>query len=120
MLTNYSGTQMEVDVSPTVRLLSDADVAISLGTSPGTAVRTVAFESSNTVTNVGSAQWQPQSGLISVWILGMFNPSPESTIALPFVPGPESTLGPVVNDAYFGKVPDDRLRVQHRQRDRLP
>jgi hypothetical protein len=27
------------------------------------------------------------------------------------VPGPESTLGPVVNDAYFGKVPADRLVV---------
>jgi hypothetical protein len=110
-LTNYSGTQMEVDVSRTVRLLSDADAATALGTSPGAAVRTVAFESSNTVTNAGSAQWQPQSGLVSVWILGMFNPSPESTIVLPFVPGPESTLGPVVNDAYFGKIPADRLRV---------
>ncbi len=110
-LTNYSGTQMEVDVSRTVRLLSDTDVAMALGTSPGTAVRTVAFESSNTVINAGSAPWLPQSGLISVWILGMFNPSSESTIALPYVPGPESTLGPVVNDAYFGKVPADRLRV---------
>ena len=52
------------------------------------------------------------SGLVSVWILGMFTPSPETTIAIPFVPGPDSTLGPVVNDAYFGKVPADRLRVK--------
>ena len=81
------------------------------GRSPGAAVRTVAFESSNTVTNAGGAQWQPESGLVSVWILGMFNPSSATTIALPFVPGPESTLGPVVNDAYFGKVPADRLVV---------
>jgi hypothetical protein len=28
------------------------------------------------------------------------------------VPGPESTLGPIVNDKYFGKVPDDRLIVK--------
>jgi hypothetical protein len=110
-LTNYSGTQMEVDVSRTVRLLSDADVTRALGTSPGAAVRTVAFESSNTVTNAGSARWEPQSGLISVWILGMFNPSRETTIVVPFLPGPEATLGPVVNDAYFGKVPADRLKV---------
>jgi hypothetical protein len=110
-LTNYSGTPMEVDVDRTVRLLSGGDVATALGTSPGAAVRTVAFESSNTVINAGSAPWQPQSGLVSVWILGMFNPSSESTIALPYVPGPESTLGPVVNDAYFGRVPADRLVV---------
>lgn len=111
-LVNYSGTQMEIDVDRMVRLLSGSDITTQLGESPGNAVRTVAFESSNTVTNVGSARWQPQSGLVSVWILGMFNPSPETTIALPFTPGPESTLGPIVNTAYFGDVPSNRLIVR--------
>jgi hypothetical protein len=76
------------------------------------AVRMVAFESSNTVTNTGNLAWQPKSGLASVWILGQFTPSPDTTIAIPFTAGPESTLGPVVNDAYFGKVPADRLAVR--------
>jgi hypothetical protein len=31
---------------------------------------------------------------------------------IPFAPGPEEELGPVVNDAYFGKVPPDRLIVE--------
>ena len=110
-LVNYSGTQMTVDVDRTVRLLSNDDVARLLGVSPGSAVRTVAFESSNMVTNAGNTEWKPETGLVSVWILGMFNPSAETTIALPFTPGPESTLGPIVNDAYFGKVPADRLVI---------
>jgi hypothetical protein len=103
---------MEVEVDRAVRLLSGADLAAQLGASPGNAVRAVAFESSNTVTNAGTASWQPKSGLVSVWILGMFVPSPDTTIALPFAPGPETALGPVVNDKYFGKVPDDRLVVR--------
>ena len=111
-LVNYSGTRIEIDVDRTVRLLSGPDVTTLLGQPPGNGVRTVAFESSNTVTNAGSAQWRQESGLVSVWILGMFNPSPETTIALPFVPGPELTLGPIVNDQYFGKVPADRLIVK--------
>jgi hypothetical protein len=110
-LVNYSRTQMTIDVDRTVRLLSGDDVTKLLGVSPGSAVRTVAFESSNTVTNAGSAEWKPDTGLVSVWILGMFNPSTETTIVLPFTPGPESTLGPIVNDAYFGKVPADRLVI---------
>ena len=110
-LVNYSRTQMTVDVERTVRLLSSGDVARLLGVSPGSAVRTVAFESSNTVTNAGNAEWKPDTGLVSVWILGMFNPSAETTIVLPFTPGPESTLGPIVNDAYFGKVRADRLVI---------
>jgi hypothetical protein len=111
-LVNYSGTSLVIDVDRTVRLLSPADVTSALGESPGGTVRTVAFESSNTVTNAGSAEWAPASGLVSVWILGMFNPSPETTVVIPFVPGPESTLDPIVNDAYFGKVPSDRLVVK--------
>jgi hypothetical protein len=111
-LVSYSGMPLEIDVDRTVRLLSGADVATHLGASPGNAVRVVAFESSNTVTNAGIAQWQPGSGLVSAWILGQFRPSPETTIALPFAPGPELTLGPIVNDKYFGKVPGDRLIVQ--------
>jgi hypothetical protein len=60
---------------------------------------------------MGTVAWRPETGLVSTWILGMFNPSPATTIAIPYVQGPETTLGPVVNDAYFGKVPPDRLTV---------
>ena len=109
-LTNYSGTKLEMDVDRTIRLLSNADAAQRLGESPG-AVQMVAFESSNTVANAGRSAWQRQSGLVSVWILGQFNPSPSTTIAIPFEPGPESTRGSIVNDAYFGKVPANRLVV---------
>jgi hypothetical protein len=111
-LTNYSGARIELDVDRTVRLLTGADAAAKLGAPAGGATRLVAFESSNTVTNAGKTAWQPPSGLVSVWILGMFNPSPETTIVLPFTPGPESALGPVVNDKYFGAVPPDRLAVR--------
>lgn len=111
-LVNYSATEMDIDVDRTVRLLSRGDFTTLLGEPPGNAVRTVAFESSNTITNVGRAPWRPESGLVSVWILGMFNPSSKTTIVLPFAPGSESILGPIVNDAYFGKVPGDRLVVK--------
>jgi len=110
-LVNYAGTPMDIDVERGVRLLAASDVAADLGVTPDGSIRAVAFESSNTVANAGSAAWQPQSGLVSVWILGMFNPSPTTTIALPFAPGPESTQGPIVNDAYFGRVPADRLTI---------
>jgi hypothetical protein len=111
-LLNYSRTQIEIGVERDVRLLTRDEIAAHLGQTLPTAVRTVAFESSNTVTNAGGVPWQPQSGLVSIWILGMFNPSVDTTIALPFAPGPESTLGPVVNDAYFGKVPANRLTIK--------
>jgi hypothetical protein len=110
-LVNYSGTEIAVNVDRTVRLLGASDIASRLGEAPGNGMQAVGFESVNTVTNAGKTRWTRESGLISVWILGMFAPSPGTTIAIPFVTGPESSLGPIVNDAYFGKVPDDRLVI---------
>jgi hypothetical protein len=110
-LANFSGTPFDIDVDRTVRLLSAEDAASMLDTTAAESVRMVAFESSNTVRNAGSAGWKPESGLVSIWILGQFNPSPETTIVLPIESGAASTLGPPVNDAYFGKVPGTRLKI---------
>jgi hypothetical protein len=110
-LANYSGTPFDVDVERTVRVLTAGDAASMLGTTAADSVRMVAFESSNTVRNAGSAGWKPETGLVSIWILGQFNPSADTTIVLPIEAGPASTLGPPVNDAYFGKVPETRLKI---------
>ncbi|HSA96236.1 MAG TPA: DUF6786 family protein [Acidobacteriota bacterium] len=110
-LTNYSGTTFDLEVDREVRLLGVADIA-ALGVAVPEGVRMVAYRSDNRITNAGAGDWTPEKGLLSIWILGMFNPSPETTIVIPFKPGPETELGPAVNDAYFGKVPADRLVVR--------
>lgn len=108
-LENYSGTQFSLTVDRVIHLLGKREIAQALGLPLPRGVRAVAFESLNKMTNTGKEPWTRETGLLSVWILGMFNPSPSTTIVVPFVPGPEEKLGPVVNDTYFGKVPSDRL-----------
>ena len=109
-LVNYSGTVFDLEVDRSVGLLGAPDMA-ALGITVPTGVRTVSFRSDNRITNSGSNPWVKDTGLLSVWILGMFNPSPQTTIVIPFKPGPEAELGPIVNDAYFGKVPAEKLVV---------
>jgi len=108
-LTNYSGTVFRLRVDREVRMVSARTTLERLGSTLPTGVAAVGFESVNTVRNTGSAAWTKQGGLLSIWVLGMFNASPQSTVVIPHVQGPESALGPVVNDTYFGKVPPDRL-----------
>jgi hypothetical protein len=110
-LTNYSGTTFSLQVDREVRLLKAADVLKSFGIKTPSGLKSVAFESVNAVKNTGPAAWQKDTGLLSIWMLGMFNAAPATTIVVPFKPGPEAMLGPVVNDTYFGKVPADRLVV---------
>lgn len=108
-LENYSGTSFDVQVDREVRVLDREQALEKLSVPVGPSIRMVAFESNNRITNVGSERWRKETGLLSIWILGMFNPSSQTTVVIPYRVGPESQLGPVVNDAYFGKVPASRL-----------
>jgi hypothetical protein len=113
-LSNYSNETFSVNVQRELRILPSDSIHNYLGIQPDPQLKVVSFQSENTITNTGINSWTKQKGLISIWILGMFNPSQETTIAIPFRSGTESELGPVVNDAYFGKVPADRLIIKDR------
>jgi hypothetical protein len=111
-LTNYTGTRYSVKVDRTVELLPPSKAWNELGIPEAKNVGLVAFESVNRITNSGKAPWRKESGLLSIWILGMFNPSPGTTIVVPIKSGSDAELGPRVNADYFGRVPADRLVVR--------
>jgi hypothetical protein len=101
-VTNASGTVFTMAIERAVSLV---DVPVADG------VRGIAFETVNTITNAGKAPWTRDTGLPSIWILAMFAPSPDARVIVPFETGPGAQGAPIVNDAYFGKVPADRLAV---------
>jgi hypothetical protein len=111
-LENFSGTIFNLRVDREVRVLERSEALEALEITPARTVKMVAFESNNKMTNTGTKAWEKETGLLSIWILGMFNPSPTTTIVVPFNAGAVDELGPIVNDAYFGKVPSDRLVVK--------
>lgn len=102
-VTNHSGASRIVDVVRTVRLLDPAATEPAIE-----GLRAVAYETVNRITNAGEEAWTAETGLVSIWILSMYNPSPETTVVVPFRADGE---GPIVNAAYFGEVPPERLAV---------
>ncbi len=111
-LTNYSKTRFQLEVTREIRLLPKKRQAEDLGVKIPDSVKTVAFESVNTVKNTGKKAWLEKTGLLSAWILGMMKATASNTVVIPTQAGPEAKLGPAVHDAYFGKVPADRLAVK--------
>lgn len=107
-LVNASGFTFSMDIGRTVSLLDANAVDSLLGMKLPSGLAVVAYESENVLTNRGEASWTKQTGLPSIWLLGMFNPTPTTTV---FIPYEKQAEGPVVNDTYFGKVPSDRLVV---------
>jgi hypothetical protein len=78
-----------------------------LGVSVPAGIAAVAYASDNRVTNAGSEPLRKDTGLVSIWILGMFPPAPRATVVIPYK---QEAQGPVVRDDYFGQVPQDRLK----------
>ena len=112
---NASATPFDLDVTREVRLLGAEDFRQLFGAWAAAAVarsgvKMVAYETQNVVRNLGPAL-SKDTGLISIWILGMMNAGPETVIMVPYKSGATADLGPAVKSDYFGVVPPDRLKV---------
>ena len=101
-IVNYSNFEFTFNIKREIKLLDVEEPGVSC----------VAYQSQNTITNTGDKQWLKETGLLSIWLLGMFNPSDGTTVIIPFHPDGESEMGPIVVDDYFGKVPSDRLVIR--------
>lgn len=111
-LVNYSGYKFNFIIKRRIRILNENESASITG-SDSELLSMVAYRSENILENTGKEKWEKETGLISVWMLGMFKPSPSTTVIIPYRTGTEEDLGPVVNDNYFGSVPADRLKYSN-------
>ncbi len=108
-ITNFSGTKFDVAVERKISLLSKETLAAKLQISIPANIHFVGFETDNKVTNTGTNDWTKDKGLLSIWLLGMFTPSSETTVIIPF--HPIANARSYITDNYFGSIPPERLKV---------
>jgi hypothetical protein len=109
-LVNYSGMVFSIGIKREVSLLSYSEIRKQTGIDIS-GINCVAYSSTNILFNKGKNEWKKENGLLSLWMLGMFIPSDSVVVVIPFREGEEKNLGVRVNDNYFGKIPESRLRV---------
>lgn len=107
-LRNWSGFEFDVRAEREVRLLDRAAASRAIGTEIPTGLKVVAYETRNALINRGKSPWKKDTGLLSIWMLGMLKHSPTTTVFIPVKSGP----GPAVNTDYFGEIPPTRLQTQ--------
>jgi hypothetical protein len=115
-VTNASAASFDLDVVRELRTLPIKRFGELFGDTAASQARNhdahyVGFESVNSATNFGPTAWEMESGLVSLWSLGQFPAGEQTVIVVPYKPGSEQELGPVVQSDYFGSVPSDRLQV---------
>jgi hypothetical protein len=106
-IQNYSNFKFNFDLYRKVSLLDKESIQNDLDLDFSDAIKTVAYTTTNQLKNTGEQDWVKETGLLSVWMLGMYNPSDEVTIMVPFNTEAESDY--IVKDDYFGKIPESRL-----------
>lgn len=107
-VSNYAGFTFQMAVDREIKLLDKQQISELLEIDIPATVNQVGYYSHNIITNQGKEPWQKESGLLSIWILGMYKPSSSATIIIPYL-GEQSGLE--VNDEYFGSISDDRLII---------
>ncbi|MBL8889235.1 MAG: hypothetical protein JNL67_04605 [Planctomycetaceae bacterium] len=117
-IQNRAGTAFDLGFERHVELLNAEQVAEALELDPADlrGVPLVAHRSHNTLRNLGAKAWEPTTGLMSIWVLGMNAPSPNATLIVPYATDGVAANEPIVNADYFGVLGPDRLLVdQDRQ-----
>jgi hypothetical protein len=105
---NSAGTDFDVAVKRRIELLDAAAVSSALGIAIPDQTEWVAYRSDNQLSNAGARAWTLETGLISIWSLGMFVPADDTWVIAPFE---RAGRGPVVSSDYFGALPSERLQV---------
>jgi hypothetical protein len=109
-LKNVAGTEFSVLIDRKIWLLNSDTLESLFDVKFPKELQMIAYQSENSITNKGNRAWSKSTGLLSVWMLSMFNPSPATTV---FIPYRKEGSGQIVNDDYFGKVPADRLKAEN-------
>lgn len=105
-LENNAGTKLDLLIEREVKMLSKTEILEALEVPGLDQLRATAYTSINSITNTG-ADWNRETGTLGIWILGMFKPSPKTTIVAPF--STEHVAKPLLTSNYFGDIPGDRL-----------
>jgi len=110
-VSNYAGTVFDMRIDRRVTILDSKNIKKEYGISPVDDLSLVGYKSVNQITNTGSQAWKRETGLVSIWILGMYVPSPSTVIFAPYKNGPDDKDKPELKTSYFGTIPPENLKV---------
>jgi len=108
-ITNYSGTKFDIHIERKISLLDKNELQSALGTAWADEIKFVAYQTNNQVKNIGSTDWTKEGGLLSIWLLGMFTPTEQTTVIIPFKSSPNAKE--LITTNYFGEIPAERISI---------
>jgi hypothetical protein len=112
-LVNYAGTELHLTADRQITILTKDSIAGKMGMSLNDSVKAVGYLTSNWITNKGNFSWTEKTGMPCIWILDMFNPSPKTTVVIPFNNDVTDQTGKIATTDYFGEISADRIKYKN-------
>lgn len=109
-LLNYKGTNLEVGVERTIKILPNTEIEKRTGLIIDSSVKAVGYQTDNVITNLGKTAWTATTGMPCIWMLDMFTPSPSTVVAIPFKNLAQESFSKIATTNYFGEIASDRLK----------
>ncbi|WP_298487642.1 DUF6786 family protein [uncultured Maribacter sp.] len=106
-IKNLKGFQFFIDVKRNIEILKEDYVADFLGDSFFNELSFVGYKTNTKMTNVGEQDWSKESGLISLWDLGCYHPTPKTTVIIPLKENPENAT------VYFTEIDSSRIVIKN-------
>lgn len=108
-IINYSGARFDLQIVRKISLLTKQETEAALNASLNDSTNFVAYQTENQIQNIG-ADCTKENGLLSIWLLGMFTPSENTVVIIPFHSAPNAKE--LISTNYFGEIPEDRLTIK--------
>lgn len=82
-LTNFIGRTFKFKIDRRISLFHKNDIEENLNIMLNDPSKFVAFETSNSLTNLDSIPWKKQTGLVGLWSAGMYQGTDDSVVIIP-------------------------------------
>jgi hypothetical protein len=107
---NYAGTNLSIKLERDVEIMEPKAIQQLLGIDADTTVKSVGFNTVNSIINAGDKAWDKATGAPCLWNLDMFTPSSRVVIVVPYN---EVATGNVATTNYFGEIPKERVTYKN-------
>lgn len=105
-LENLKGFHFYIDVKREIEILSKENIEHSLNLNIGKNIRFVGFKSITSMKNIGELNWSKNTGLLSLWDLGCFYPTPKTTVVIPLKGNKQKAT------VYFTPLDSTRVKIK--------
>ncbi|MFC2112845.1 DUF6786 family protein [Bacteroidota bacterium] len=105
LIRNYQDYEFRIEVERKTSIYSKEDIERDLDIFLLPGISFVGFEARTSMKNVGGKDWSKENGLLSIWQIGCFPPTPETTVVIPTRNEIDSAT------IYFSEIDEERIRI---------